>query len=187
MKFVYLGLAIFLLAPAMAWAAPASDASLKELMELTEMRKLIEAVPAQVMSSMDVYIQQALQGKAAAPRQQQAIDSMKKKMADLFTTELSYDKMMSMWLPVYRETFSDEEVAGMIAFYKTPAGQAVIHKMPTLMKNVMQTQQQLMSQLMPKFQEIAKDFAQEMQAASEASAPSGTSGAKGTKGASEHK
>jgi hypothetical protein len=155
---------------------PPSDATLKELMELTEMRKLVDAMPTQIVSSMDVYIQQALQGKAATPRQQQAVDTMKKKLADLFASELSYDKMMSMWLPVYRETFSDEEVVGMIAFYKTPAGQAVIHKMPALMKNVMQTQQQLMLPLMPKIQEIAKDFGKEMQAASEANEPSGGKG-----------
>jgi len=181
MKFVYLGLAIFLLAPVMAWAAPPpSDASLKELMQLTELRKLVEAMPERVSSSMDVYAQHVLQalqgGKAATSRQRQAIDDMKKRMVALYANEISYDRMEPLWLPLYRETFSDEEVAGMIAFYKTPAGQSMIHKMPALMKNVMQMQQRVMSQLMPKIQEMSQDFAKEMKAANETTEPSGAKG-----------
>ena len=161
-KFVHICLAVFLLAPAAALAAPPSDASLKELMELVEVRKLVEAMPTQVTSSMDALVQQALQGKAATPHQQQAIDTMKKRVSTLLSTDFSYAKMESMWLPVYREAFSAEEVAGMIAFYKSPAGQSLIHKMPVVMQKTMEMQQQVMVPLMPKIQAIAKDFADEM-------------------------
>ena len=155
-------------APSVATApnAPASDASLKELMELSGMRELLHVAPDQLAASMDAFAQKDLQGKAPNPSQQQAIDNMKKRFSALFATDLSYEKMEALFLPVYRETFSDEEVAGMIAFYKTPAGQAVTQKMPTLMQKTMQMQQQLMNSLMPKVEEIAQEFAKEMQAAS---------------------
>lgn len=166
MKFAHICLFMFLLAPAMAWAAPATDASLKELMEVSEMRKLADTIPAQVSSSMDVLVQQTLQGKEPTQRQQQAIDTMKKRFSALMAAEFSYEKLEAQYLPLYRETFSDEEVAGLIAFYKTPAGQAVIHKMPTLMTNIMQMQQKILMPLMPKVQEIANSFANEMKEAS---------------------
>ena len=165
-NFVRICLVLVLLSPAMAMAAPASDASIKELMAITETRKLIESLPAQVEAQMTSSIQQKLAGKTVTPAQQQAVDNLKKKVTALIADECSYAKMEPMFLPIYRETFSEEEVAGMIAFYKTPAGEAVIHKMPVLMQKTMGMQQQMLMQVMPKIQEIQQQFAAEMEKAS---------------------
>jgi len=167
---ISLVVSLLLLTPALTMAAPASEASIKQLMEITEMRKLIDSLPAQIKSQMETAmnnaIQQHLQGKSLKPAQQRAVDNMTKRMTDLLAGELSYDKMESKFIPAYRETFTEEEVAGMIAFYKTPTGQAVIHKMPVLMQKTMSMQQESVMQLMPKLQEIQQQFAAEMQEAS---------------------
>jgi len=147
-------------------AAPASDASIKELVAITEMRKLIDSIPAQLDAQMERSIQQKLAGKTVTPAQQQAVDNLKKKFSALFANEYSYDKLEPKFFPVYRETFSEEEVAGMIAFYKTPAGQAVIHKMPTLMQKTMAMVQEWMMQLMSQAQKIEQEFQAEIKEAS---------------------
>ena len=50
----------------------------------------------------------------------------------------------------------------MIAFYSSPAGQAVVAKLPLVAQNTMAAMQQQMKSLMPQAQQIAKDTATEI-------------------------
>ena len=149
-------------------AAPVSDASIEELMAITGTRSLFDALSAQLKSQIDTDIQQDLRGKSLTSAQQRVVDNLKKKLTDFLVSQVSYEKMRPMILPIYRETFSEEEVAGMIAFYKTPAGQAVIHKMPTLMQKIMQMQHELSLRIIPKIKELKQEFDAEMKKASKA-------------------
>jgi len=49
--------------------------------------------------------------------------------------DLSYDKLEPEYIKIYQDTFSEEEIQGMITFYETPVGQSVITKMPLIMQN----------------------------------------------------
>jgi hypothetical protein len=66
-------------------------------------------------------------------------------------------KMKTMLVQVYADTYTEEEVDGILAFYKSPAGQAMLQKMPQLMQRSMAVSQQLMSDLMPEIQKMAKE------------------------------
>ena len=50
----------------------------------------------------------------------------------------------------------------MLAFYKTPAGQAVLGKMPAVMQNTMDEMQQLMGPVMQKIQKMQEEVVAEM-------------------------
>ena len=54
---------------------------------------------------------------------------------------------------------------GMIAFYKTPSGQAVIKKMPVVVQQSVMMSQSMIQTLMPKMQQIQKEFISEVRAA----------------------
>jgi hypothetical protein len=69
-----------------------------------------------------------------------------------------------MYVRVYQKTFTQQEIDGMLAFYKTPAGQAVISKMPAAMQNTMNEMQQLMGPVMQKMQRLQQDVVAEMKA-----------------------
>jgi hypothetical protein len=90
---------------------------------------------------------------------------MKNNMVALLQGDLAWEKLEPMYLRLYTESFTEEEVGGMLAFYKTPAGQAVINKMPVLMQKTMLEVQKMSSGLAPRMQEIQKDFAAEMKSA----------------------
>ncbi|MDR2506703.1 MAG: DUF2059 domain-containing protein [Candidatus Accumulibacter sp.] len=115
---------------------------------------------------MNNTVQQALQGKNPTPKQQQAITNMKNRMVEIMQGEFAWEKLEPMCLRLYKESFSEEEVAGMLAFYKTPAGQALIHKMPVLMQKTMLEVQKMFSDVSPKMQKIQEQFAAEMASAS---------------------
>jgi hypothetical protein len=60
---------------------------------------------------------------------------------------MSWEKMKPMYVQLYRDTFEQEEVDGLIAFYKSPAGQAYVTKMPLLMSKSMAISQSLFQSL----------------------------------------
>jgi hypothetical protein len=157
---------VLLFAPVNAWAAQASDGSIKQLLAVTKAEKLIDSMRAQIDSMMNKSIQQALNGQAPNAKQQQVISKMKNRMVALLQGELSWEQLEPMSLRLYKESFTEEEVSGMLVFYKTPAGQAVINKMPLLMQKTMFEMQKMASGLVPKMQGIEQEFRAEMAAAS---------------------
>lgn len=146
-------------------AAPASENSIRTLLNITESRKLVDGIKAQTEGMMDITIKQSLAGKQPSPKQTQAINKMKKNTVAVLQTEMSWNKLEPMYVRLYKETFTQEEVDGMIAFYKTPAGKAVITKMPMLMQKTMIEMQKTMVTMMPKLQQVQQQFVADMKEA----------------------
>jgi hypothetical protein len=121
----------------------------------------------QLDESMSAGIRMALGDRKPTPKQQRAIDNMKDKMLVVMRGELAWERMEPLYIRVYRESLSEEEVAGMLEFYRTPAGQALIRKMPLMMQKIMPEIQGLMSSAMPKMQQAQREFMAEMKAAGE--------------------
>lgn len=80
---------------------------------------------------------------------------------------LDWNKLEPLYVRVYQKSFTQSEVDGMIAFYKTPAGQAVISKMPAVMQNTMNEMQQMMGPMMQRLQKMQQEVVAEMKAESE--------------------
>ena len=72
--------------------------------------------------------------------------------------------MEPMYLRIYRKSLSQSDVDGMIAFYKTPAGQAVINKMPLILQNTMAEVSQMMGPMMQRAERMQQDLIAELQA-----------------------
>jgi hypothetical protein len=70
--------------------------------------------------------------------------------------KMSWQKMKGMFVDIYAEVFTKEELDGVIAFYESPAGQKFVAKQPQLTQVTMQKMQTLISEMMPELQkEIA--------------------------------
>ncbi len=152
-------------ASGVASAAPASDASIRQLLEVTQARKVIDGVQLQYGNLVDVVVKQALRGGVPNAKQQQAADKLKVRLLGLVKDTVSWQKMEPSYLQFYSETFTEDEVTGMLAFYKTPAGQAVIHKMPVLMQKNTALIQQLTASMQPQMEQIQRDFIADLKAA----------------------
>jgi hypothetical protein len=149
-----------------AMAAPASESSIKQLLAVTQAQKFLEGLRAQTDSALDNSIQQRLNGRIPTVQQQMAIETMKKRIATLMQEEMTWEKFEPMYLRLYKDSFSEEEIAGMLSFYETTAGQAVIKKMPLLMQNYMLEVQKSISGIAPKMRKIQENFKTEMDDAS---------------------
>lgn len=148
--------------PTMAADRPVSDASVKRLIEVTNSKKMLDGVMLQMDEMMKSSMKQAVAGQSFTPEQETVLVEMQGEMADLLKAELNWDALEPMFIEIYRKTFTQKEVDGMLSFYKSPAGQAVIAKMPLVMQNTMQAMQARMGALMPKIRQLSIDGAVKM-------------------------
>jgi len=156
---------LLLAASASALAAPASERSVRQLLQVMEARKLVDGMSTQLDTVMDHAVGSALRGGTPTDAQRAAIDRMKSRMVALEKGQLEWSKLEPTYLRLYQEAFSEEEVAGMLKFYRTPAGQALIHKMPLLMQKTMLEVQRMVADITPQMQQIMRDFLADMKAA----------------------
>jgi uncharacterized protein len=93
---------------------------------------------------------------SATPEQRAKALEVQGKMFDLMKNRI-WEKIRPQFAKAYSETFSEEEIDGMLAFYESPAGRAMIAKMPMLMGKVMAVTQAQMGDLMPEIQRITRE------------------------------
>ncbi len=139
-------------------AAPASDASIKELMEITHMQRLVGSIIAQTDGIMSKNIEKNLQGKEPTKQQQLAITKMKQRMMSVLKAEVNWQKLEPIYVKLYKSSFTEEEIKGMVEFYKTPAGKAVINKLPVVMQQTLVEVNKLIRRMQPKLHNIQQQF-----------------------------
>ena len=71
-------------------------------------------------------------------------------------SELNWQSLKPIYRAVYKDSFTQAEVDGMIQFYKTPVGQATIQKMPLVMQKSIQLTQERMQAMAPKIETTMK-------------------------------
>ncbi|MDR0779829.1 MAG: DUF2059 domain-containing protein [Pseudomonadales bacterium] len=148
-------------------AAPASQESVEKLLAVTNVESMMESLYSSVEQMMRQSMQQAAQGKTLSAEEQRALDTVPAKFVALMREEASWQKLKPQYAQLYLETFDQEEVDGLLAFYSSSAGQALLNKMPLVIQKSMVLSQSLMQSLMPKMMAAIND------ALSEAQVPSG--------------
>jgi len=171
---VTLVFAVFASQAAPAQAAKPSEASVRQLFEVMHSSKLLDAYMTQIDTTVRASMQQALAGQQLNPKQQKILDDMGRQIGSLVKAELNWPAIEPLMIDVYRNTFSQHEVDGMLAFYRSEAGQAVIAKLPTAMQQSMTGIQSHAQALTPKIVQLEKDTAAQLKAAadSQPAAPS---------------
>ncbi len=144
-------LAVFAFAVASSGAQPAATptkgaALAGELLGLLKVDKTMEAAFAS-MTQM-----QASMGGAANATPEQRAKAQQRMEAVLGEVKsvMSWEKIKPMFVEIYAEVFTPEELQGMIDFFRSPVGQKWIEKQPQLQAATMQKMQGLMREMQPK-------------------------------------
>ena len=148
--------------PSPTAANPPSEASVKQLLEVTQARKLIDSIMSQMDNLMQQAVAQAAAGRDIPDSVQKEIDRQRAETIAMMKQLLDWQKLEPMYVRIYQKTFTQQEVEGMLVFYKTPAGAAVITKMPSIMQNTMDETQAMMGPVMEKVQHLQQDVAARM-------------------------
>jgi len=123
-------------------------ANIKESMEKS-LAMVKQAIPTQLGQMQKAYGQTNDAAKVTREMDQ---------VMDVIAKELSWDNLKESYISLYAETFTKEELEGIIAFYKSPAGQAYTKKLPQLMQKSMELSQKLIQQVMPRIQAMASEL-----------------------------
>ena len=107
---------------------------------------------------------QALQGKTSTEQNKKFFDSYMQKIMLIMKDELSWERMKPLYVQVYSETFSQEEIDGLIKFYGSDVGRSYVSKLPVVMEKTMAISQQQMQPMMQRLQDALQQAIAESQA-----------------------
>lgn len=133
--------------------APAQSRSkqqkIERILELTNP----DTVVTEVVTQVDGMMRQIQPNPTAQQRarRSEALDRIGK---------LAKQRMLKMrpeLVKAYSETFTDEEIDGMLAFYETPAGRATVTKIPAVNNRMSGLIQAEINSLGPEINKIAED------------------------------
>jgi hypothetical protein len=145
-------IAVFLAATMLSFCAlaqQASDATVERLMNVTRAEALTETMMAGIDQIMGAAMKSAIT-EPLAPGQQRKFDAMTVKIREAMRAEMSWERMKPRYIRLYQETFTEEEVLGLITFYESPGGQALLAKMPLLMQKSIALSQEQMKSMVPR-------------------------------------
>ena len=75
--------------------------------------------------------------------------AMQKRAMEAFNEAMDWEGFQEDMTRVYEETFSGEEIQGLLDFYSTPAGRAYVDKQPELARRTMEVMQPRIMRAMP--------------------------------------
>lgn len=145
-------------------AAPPTDKSIEQVLELSKAGKMMDDMWSYMDGIMKTSLQQATKGKPLTAEEQAVVDKYMGKMVAIMKDELNWEKLKPEYVKIYRDTFTQEEVDGLTAFYQSPAGKAFVEKQPEMMKKTMVVMQGRMGPMMQKIQQMTKEMTREMEA-----------------------
>lgn len=144
-----------------------SDESVKRLLVVTESRKLYDGMLGQLDRMGDEVAQRSFEGQALTDEQKDIVKKMQTRMARVVKQDMTWESLEAFYIRIYRDSFTQDEVNGMLAFYEAPTGQAVIKKLPVVMQEVMTEMQKRLVPLMHKMKQVQEETMAELKAAQE--------------------
>ena len=141
--------------PALADEA-SKNAKIDEMLRLTHVDRTI----GQTLDSMEKMVTSQMAKADLTAEERQHAEDVQSKMMALIAARLSWQNAKASYVKIYAETFSESEIDGILAFYKSPAGEAMLDKMPLLMQKSMEVSQQLMVDIMPQIQHMTEELKQ---------------------------
>jgi hypothetical protein len=155
---------------ALAADTPPSEASIRRLMAATDSKKTLDSALTTIDASMNNGLKAALANEPMSEQGQQIIDDMRQQLTAVVKEALTWNDLEPLFIEVYKRSLTQSEVDGMIRFYESEAGKAVVRKMPLIVQNTTQLMQERMKAILPKMMQIERDAIAKAKAASQSGA-----------------
>jgi hypothetical protein len=158
MKTLVIGLVIALgLCAGPARAAPPSPESVERLMVVMQVQSQLETTYAQVLPAMQSSMRQTLATQLKPDEAARLFDAVLPRVNALLLEQLSWARLKPDFARIYAETYSQDEIDGLIAFYGGPLGAALISKMPQLLNRSIQLMQERMAPVLQQVAQVTKE------------------------------
>jgi len=145
---------------------PARIAAIEELFLLTDVvqmqREAMPRLQGEFMGQfgrryLDPLLKPIEDPKLAADRQE-----FEQHVASLIAERVDFRRSMDLFVKMYAEVFTPEEIDGMVAFYSSPVGRSVHRKAPELATKGLALAQQQINDAMPEIQKMTLQWVESM-------------------------
>jgi hypothetical protein len=147
---------------------PAKAALIEEMMSLTHPDKMLTQFLQQYKQAFSKGLEDSFRNQLQKNNQDpaqydSAIHNFEDQMFNLMADRMSWDKLKPKFIAIYDETFSKQELADIITFYKTPSGQSLLQKSPALLTKGSQVGQAQMGSALGEIQRLTAAFMEDLQ------------------------
>ena len=142
-----------------------SDELILEFMQVSNVKKTLESMRANADIALRNSFMQSLQYQQLNDRQKKIAREAGDKVVKIQQESLTYDGIVKLVLPLYRRTFTQEELQAAIDFYHSPAGKSINQKMPLLAADSMKLTAELNQKVIPQYQKIVQETAERIRLA----------------------
>jgi hypothetical protein len=144
---------------------PTSE-SVRELLTVMQSRQLVDSTLVRADESLRTTLAQMVVGQPSA-EEQAILDDLRSQSISILREAMQWQTLEPRFIEIYQASFTQGEVDGMLEFYRSDAGRAVIARMPGAMQRTMLVMQELVNGMMPRLRELQNDALERLKAAQE--------------------
>jgi hypothetical protein len=137
-------------------------AKVKELFQLTLMENRVQQSKAAAMAQARAFAAQQLTIFNLPKDMDKSAAAYYEKLYNLVATKYDWSKLGPAYEQIYLDLYSEQELDGMLTFYKSPVGQALLSKTPEVTSRMLEISKQQYDQLTPQIQKLTEDYVQQL-------------------------
>lgn len=137
---------------------------IEQLFQLIQIQKTLQQAMNQQMAQVQAAVKTLVPGMKMTADEQKDFDAFLQKIGAITQESMAWPKLEPQFVDLYASTYSEEEIDGMVAFYHTPTGEAMIAKQPEILSKSQVISQAQLAAVQPKIREAVMQFVQEMAA-----------------------
>jgi len=146
---------VLILIPIFVVADEASKtAKVEQLMQLSNAEQAIKVVFEQMKSAQ---IAQLRKNVDVPTQDTSAAEEIQTRIMDLIASNMSFEKLKPTMIKAYMDVFTEDEIDGILGFYQSPAGRAMLEKSPQVMIRMMGATQQQSGDLAAEIKRITDE------------------------------
>lgn len=140
-------------------------AKVEELFTVMKLSEMTERMTAAVRQQIDTALRSTPGMQQITPAQKQLLADYENRSMALANASVGWKALEPEMIDLYASTYTEQEIDGILAFYKSPVGQALLAKTPELTTKSLQITQTKLVALQPKMNELMQDFMRQFAAA----------------------
>jgi hypothetical protein len=134
-------------------------AKVEEFFKLSKMDDTLRQALAMSANQIKSGMLQQMTGVKLSPEQEKSMGEFQDKVTTLVSGTLSWEKLKPAYVKLYAEAYTEPQIDDIVAFYKSPTGQAMVANNSVLMTKASAIVQKQLAEAMPEIQTLIRDFA----------------------------
>jgi len=151
--------------PLLAQEARPTETSVRHVLAAAHLDTILDSYSTQIETSLRAGMQHELAGQTLNAEQRTIMNQMQDKMVALMREEMDWKRMEPQIMELYRNTFTQREVNGMLAWYTSPTGKSVVAKVPLVTQQMADYAQERVQDVVPRLMQLQKDTVAQLKAA----------------------